>query len=102
MENQFHLKSGENRKDETMDNFSKHAITRSSQRGIPKDVVDIILSMGTSRQRPGNALEVRILKKDRIRLITSLRRVLKMVERSKNKCVITGSDGKVITLYGTD
>lgn len=50
--------------------ISRHATARIQQRGIPKDLVDLIMQFGTPQRKPGGAIEYTVRKKDKNRMIT--------------------------------
>ncbi len=53
--------------------LSRHARVRSKQRGISFDIIDLILGLGSGERRPGDAVEYRLNKRDRARIITNLK-----------------------------
>lgn len=79
--------------------ISKHAQSRSQQRGIRNDIVDIIIEHGTPVNKPGSALEYRLTKKKRADLITSFKKMINKLERTSGIAVLTGTDGQIITVY---
>ncbi len=80
--------------------FSNHAIIRSKQRGIPTILMDLILKYGTEVNKPGGAIELVLTKKDRDELISSIKNVMHLVEKTKNKAILVDSDmNSVITAY---
>jgi len=79
---------------------SNHVKVRCQQRGISQDQIDLIVSHGQKCRRPGGALEYRLLKKDKDRLISILKKQIHMVERSIGKGVLASDDQEtVITIY---
>jgi hypothetical protein len=80
-------------------NLSKHAIARSKQRGINCDLIELILEQGSEERRPGGAVEVRINKRDRTRMVADLKRRIRMIERAAGKAILMANDGKIITVY---
>ncbi len=79
--------------------FSKHAVQRSSQRGIPLSVAQLILDIGELSHAKGSAIKVSLAKKDVERLEKTLRCILKNIEKGRNRSLIISSDGVVVTLY---
>lgn len=79
--------------------ISKHALTRSQQRGIPESVTDLILEYGEPTIAVGNAMKYEVSGKT----INSLQRKVKLlineIERMKNKVVVVSDDGIIITSY---
>ena len=79
---------------------SNHVIVRCQQRGISQEQITFIIEHGQKCRRPGGALEYRLLKKDKDRLISTLKKQIHMVERSIGKGVLVSNDqGTVITTY---
>lgn len=69
------------------------------QRGIPENVVDLILMFGTANRRPGGAFEYIVQKEDRGRLICHLKGLLHRAEALDGKGVLVSNDGEIITTY---
>ena len=81
-------------------NITQHAIVRSSQRGIPLELIDVIIELGTPLRRPGNAVEYLITKKEIEKATTYLKRLIQKIEHSCGKRVLVDSEKKVvITVY---
>jgi len=78
--------------------ISRHAIARSQQRGIPKDLVDLIMQFGTPQRKPGGALEYSVHKKDRNRMMIHLKHLINRLDKISNKAVLVIND-QVITVY---
>lgn len=79
---------------------SDHAQVRCQQRGISQEQVAFIIEHGQKCRRPGGAFEYRPLKKDKDRLISTLKKQIHMVERSVGKGVLVSDDhATVITIY---
>lgn len=80
--------------------MSRHAIVRSKQRGIPSDLIDIILQFGTPVKRPGNVLEIQINKKDKNKIIKRLKWLIHSVEKCANKAILADISLKeIVTVY---
>lgn len=79
--------------------FSKHAMQRSSQRGIPLSVAQLILDLGEISHAEGTAFRLSLNKKDVERLEKTLRVILKKIERGRNRSLILSNDGTIVTLY---
>ncbi len=79
--------------------ITRHALARSNQRGIPLDLLDLILEYGTPTQRPGDVLEFRLKKRDKVKIVTHLKRLINKVNKADGKGVIESSDGNIITIY---
>lgn len=79
--------------------ISKHAIRRCSQRGIPEKVLGIIQIAGAPVRKPGNAYEIAIRRADREVIIAKLHHLIRDIERTAGKAVLTDKNGDVITVY---
>lgn len=80
--------------------FSRHAINRIQQRGIPYEITDLILSLGQPERKHGNAQEYRIRKKDVQQCICNLKYAIHTLEKARNKAVlVNGEEDMVITVY---
>ncbi len=75
--------------------YSKHALARSSQRGIPLTLVDLILEFGESSHRPGNSVEMRLTPRARVKAERHLRKLLDQVRASGNTGALVSGDGEV-------
>jgi hypothetical protein len=79
---------------------SIHAIMRSQQRGIKNNHVDLILKHGTPIRRPGNVMEYRLNKRDRARIIETLKRDIQSMDKCTSKAVLVDTKTKeIITVY---
>jgi hypothetical protein len=78
--------------------ISRHAIARIQQRGIPKDLVDLIMEFGTPQLKPGGAIEYSVRKKDKNRMIGHLKHLINRLDKIANKGVLI-IDDHVITTY---
>ena len=56
--------------------ITKHAQTRSRQRGIPTSEIDLILKYGKTKLKPGGAEEIGIPNKYRNTIIIELSRLI--------------------------
>lgn len=45
--------------------ISRHATMTCQQRGIPRDIVDLIMEFGTPHNKPGGAIEYSVRKKEK-------------------------------------
>ena len=80
--------------------MSRHALVRSKQKGIPSDLIDIILQFGTPVKRPGNVLEIQIKKKDKNEIIKHLKWLIHSVEKGANKAILADISLKeIVTVY---
>jgi hypothetical protein len=79
---------------------SKHASERLQQRGIPKDYIDLILQYGTSIRKPGNALEYRLHKKDKDRIVKQYKHLIQLLDKCTTKAVVVDSNmNEIVTVY---
>ena len=79
--------------------LSKHAETRSRQRGISYDIVDLILQHGSPEKKPGGATEYKLRKRDKAERISYHKQQIRNLEKAIGKGVLVGNDGEVITIY---
>ena len=78
--------------------LSKHAEIRSQQRGISKEVKDIIFSFGSRNPRPGNAEEYRITKKASRRLISEHKKIVKDMKNNMDALVFNAVPKKILNV----
>ncbi len=78
--------------------ISRHATARGQQRGIPKDLIDLIMEFGTPQRKPGGAIEYSVRKKDKNRIIGHLKHLINRLDKIANKGVLI-IDNEVITVY---
>ena len=78
--------------------ISKHADIRSQQRGISKEVKDIIFSFGIRNPRPGNAEEYRITKKTSRRLISEHKKIVKDMKNNMDALVFNAVPKKILNV----
>lgn len=79
--------------------MSDHALSRSRQRGITSEAIDFIVQYGSPERRPGDAVEYRLERRHKARMITDLKRQIRVIERAAGKAVLVSDDGKLITVY---
>jgi len=80
--------------------FTKHAMTRGQQRGIPREVIEMILRYGEPARKGDGMVEYRIKNRDRSIIIGDLKKVISFFERSEKKAVLVADDtGEVVTAY---
>jgi hypothetical protein len=79
-------------------NFTKHSLIRSQQRCIPLSDIEIILSIGSERKMPGNAVEYCILRKDIRHAKLTLKRMINKLDKISNKAVLVCGES-IITVY---
>ena len=79
--------------------ISKHAKKRSQPRAISKNQIDLILEYGHPISKCGNAIEYRVLKRQKNRIISDLKHLMHIVEKLPKKAVLVSNDGQIITVY---
>ncbi len=80
--------------------YTNHSDIRCQQRGISQKQIDLILSLGEKRRRPGGAWEYRLLKKDKNKYICELKKEIHLLEKCIGKAVLIASDMEtVVTTY---
>lgn len=80
--------------------FTKHAAVRCQQRGIPEHYIDIIMAYGTPTRKPGNALEYKLDRKTRDRIIRDLKHLMILVDKCTRAAVLVDGDhDQIITVY---
>ncbi len=79
--------------------ITKHAIQRSQQRGIPQNEFDLIMQIGTSSDRPGSATEYVVLKKDKIKAIEFLKKMIQKIDKMEGSAVLTNGNSVVTTYH---
>jgi hypothetical protein len=80
--------------------MSKHAMARAQQRGIDRNLINLIVSFGEHKPRPGNTFELKLNKKDKNYFINGLRQLINKIDKCSNKSVIVDNNfDKIITVY---
>ncbi len=80
--------------------LSKHAAARSRQRGISSDCIDLIIDLGVAEKRPGGALECKLHKKAKEKLIKYYKHKINILNKAGVKAVLINADtGEIITVY---
>lgn len=79
-------------------NLTNHASCRMNQRAISKDILEIVLSLGTFKSAKGGAEKFFFGKKQRQAAISDLKRMIHVFEKAENTNVII-ADGEIITTY---
>jgi len=81
--------------------LTKHALIRSKQRGISKEVIRIVAQNGKLTPRPGGAVGYEITKREANEIIRGLRRLIHYVEKAPRVRLIAPSDQPdlIITVY---
>lgn len=80
---------------------SLHAGARCRQRGIPEDLLDLVVQLGTPRSGPGGAVKYSIGKHDKGRVVSHLKELVRAVEKASSITVVAAGDGDIITCYRT-
>lgn len=79
---------------------SQHAAVRSQQRGISSDCIDLIIDLGAAEKRPGGALEYKLRKKDKEKLIMYYKHKIHILNKAGVKAIlINGDTEEIITAY---
>ena len=78
--------------------LTRHAECRFQQRGFSNLILEIILQNGRSINAPGGATNLYFGKKESQKVITELKKVIKLIERAKNRSLII-HDEEIITVY---
>jgi len=80
--------------------LSKHASTRSKQRGFSRNTIDYIIKYGSIRWKPGNAKEIRVKKSVIHEAIEDRKKEIRLLENLKGKAILlSGDDDCIITMY---
>jgi hypothetical protein len=80
--------------------ISQHAAARSQQRGISSDCITLIIDLGAAEKRPGGALEYKLRKKDKEKLIKYYKHKINMLNKAGVKAIlIDGDTEEIITVY---
>ena len=80
--------------------MSNHAIKRSQQRGIPRNVRNAIIEFGTAKRKPGNVIEYRLHKKMKGQIIQQYKQLIQSLDKCNNKGVLVDLNArKIITAY---
>jgi len=79
---------------------TNHAKIRCQQRGIKNNHVDLILKHGTPIRRPGNVMEYRLYKRDKARIIETLKKDIQSMDKCTSKAVLVDAKTEeIITVY---
>lgn len=78
---------------------TKHAEQRLQQRSIPDRVVHILLELGDFKAVPGGLLSMQLTNRARHKLISDAKRLIQLIEKTKNKTIIISTDNHIITGY---
>jgi hypothetical protein len=80
--------------------FTQHAVVRMQQRGVSKEVLDLVLQFGRKEPRPGGAWKISMRKRDAANMMCGLKNMIHMIEKAQRKtAVVSGTDEVVITVY---
>ncbi len=79
--------------------LSKHAQTRSQQRGIPTKLIKMAIIHGKPQRGKGGAQIYQLTKKDKNEIIAKMKRNIQVLEKSSNIKVVVSGDGEIITAY---
>ncbi len=79
-------------------NLTNHARCRMNQRAISKDILEVVLSLGTFKGAKGGADKIFFGKKQSQEAISDLKQMIHLFERAANTNIII-DDGEIITTY---
>lgn len=80
--------------------LTKHAAVRCQQRGIPEHYIEMIMEYGSPTRKPGNAIEYKLDRKTRDRLISHLKHLMTLVDKcTKAAVLVDGDHSHIITVY---
>lgn len=80
--------------------ISKHAIIRFKQRGIPSDLLEVILLFGNATKRPGNVWEVRLGKAGKSKALMHLKYLIQGLDKLGHKAILLDDEmTEIITAY---
>jgi hypothetical protein len=77
---------------------TKHAAIRFQQRGINRIIIDYLLRYGDSTHAPGGALKISLTRKNKEKIVSSLKNEIKKIERS-SRIVLIEKDNSILTAY---
>ncbi len=81
-------------------NYSAHSIKRSSQRSIPKNIMEFIYQYGQQVPRPGGATAYVVNSRVASSMIQDLKSMINRIEKAQKKVIIVDdSTSQVITTY---
>jgi len=85
---------------ETEKAFTNHALKRVQQRGIPFEIVELIMQYGTPIPQPGGVYEYFIKKKDKNKIIRVAKKLIQALDKADGKAVLVNIESdQVITVY---
>lgn len=79
--------------------ITRHAESRCSQRGIPREAVSILAKYGEVGHAPGDATKLSIPRRYKSSLVSELKRLIQSIERASDAEIIIAEDGAVLTAY---
>lgn len=79
--------------------YSKHAIARAQQRGIPLELVDLIIEYGSLMYRRDNAVAYMISRRQANIIVQKTKAFLQRIEKASSVEVRTTDAGEVITIF---
>lgn len=78
--------------------YTKHAMRRTQERGIPVAIVDLVLEYGTARRQADGTCRYELHSQDKHAAIRQLRQQLQYLEKANGKVVIADGD-RVVTVF---
>lgn len=79
-------------------NLTNHAKCRMNQRAISKDILEVVLTLGTFKSAKNDAEKIFFGKKKSQAVISHLKRLIHVIERAENTNIII-ADGRILTTY---
>jgi len=80
-------------------NKTKHSMIRCKQRGIKESSIALIMFFGTKKRKPGGVYEYCIRKKDKQKVICSLKQYIQTIDKLEGTVIIADNNETVITAY---
>ena len=78
---------------------TKHGEARIQQRGIPQEVLDLIMEYGTDQRAHGNATKCYLNKRGLDERAHELKSELQLIDKAKKVRYIESDGGEIITVY---
>ena len=80
--------------------INPQAAVRARQRGIPHNIIQIILDYGQPVRKSGNVWEYRLGKREKSRLIGELKQLIQSLDKCTRKALVLDPDtDEIITVY---
>lgn len=81
--------------------MSKHAIIRSQQRGIPPELIELLIKYGKPTRKPGNALAYSLSRRQANLIIQDAKHFIRVIEKAQGVVAVENNDPaqEIITIY---